>query len=108
VTPAAAAADGTPTRPEFIEEERVIYARPYEGPFGTRVRMLWFLFPFGGVIVGAYLSKPDLRRRGEVVKDGAEGVTAPAAALATGQSVDRANDAGAAAPAGDVADEWVM
>lgn len=55
-----------------IEEERVIYARPYEGPLGTRVKMLWFLFPFGGLVIGMYITTPKLKRRGEV--DGDAGV----------------------------------
>lgn len=31
---------------------------------GSRVKMLWFLFPFGGLIIGAYVSTPKLKRRG--------------------------------------------
>jgi hypothetical protein len=36
--------------------------------------MLWFVFPFGGLIIGSYVSTPKLRRRGEeeVNKEGGD------------------------------------
>jgi hypothetical protein len=42
----------------FTDLERTIYARPFEGPLGNRVRMLWFLVPFWGLVVGFYLTTP--------------------------------------------------
>lgn len=44
--------------PGFIDTERTIFARPFEGPFGNRVRMLWFFVPFWGLVVGFYLTTP--------------------------------------------------
>ena len=48
----------TESPPGFTDLERTIYARPFEGPLGNRVRMLWFLVPFWGLVVGFYLTTP--------------------------------------------------
>lgn len=49
----------SPTSPAGYKDiERIIYARPFEGPLGNRVRMLWFLVPFWGLVVGFYLTTP--------------------------------------------------
>ena len=79
ITPSIAAAKSAwPWRPSqnapagYTDLERTIYARPYEGPLGTRVRMLWFLVPFWGLVVGFYLttpSPPPQRLKGEDGKE---------------------------------------
>lgn len=53
----------------YTESERTIYARPFEGPLGNRVRMLWFLVPFWGLVVGFYLTTPSPPT---IVKEGEE------------------------------------
>lgn len=62
VTPARQAAwpwrPAANSPPGYTDLERTIYARPFEGPLGNRVRMLWFLVPFWGLVVGFYLTTP--------------------------------------------------
>lgn len=55
-----------PAAPGTIEEERVIFARPYEGPLGKRVKLLWILGPFYILVIGMYLTTPTMPTPEEV------------------------------------------
>jgi hypothetical protein len=59
-----------PSSPGVIEEERVIFSRPYEGPLGPRVKMLWFIVPVWGLAVGVWFTIPKLPEKEEEEEEG--------------------------------------